>query len=393
MSPKLTNLRSDVARLIEDGYEASIEQNHLVVRNVPYVDASKRVRRGTLISTLAGSVTESARPDTHVIMFEGQYPCNADGQAIEAIRNSSGRIVISTGLVADHRFSSKPKLGYLDYYEKITTYATIISSPAAVLEKDATPRTFRVVQSPDDSPFVYFDNASGRAGISSVTEKLRAKSIAIIGLGGTGSYVLDFVSKTPVDEIHLIDGDPFEQHNAFRAPGAASIDALRQQPFKVDYFAEIYGRMHKGIVPHRCFITPDNLELLNGVDMVFICIDAQAIKEPIIQALEVQQTPFIDVGMGVELVDGGLTAMLRTTTSTPDHRDHVRDKNRIPMASDDKNVLYAQNIQISELNAMNACLAVIRWKKLCGFYRDTENEYFSIFALDGNHIINEDDEQ
>lgn len=392
MSPKPTNLRSDVTRLIEDGYEASIEQNHLVVRNVPYVDESKQVRRGTLISTLAGSRTEVARPDTHVILFEGLYPCDSNGQALEAIRNSSGRIVISTALNADHRFSSKPQSGYLDYHEKITTYATIISSPAAVLEKGATPKTFRVVQSPDDSPFVYFDNASGRAGISSVTEKLKAKSIAIIGLGGTGSYVLDFVSKTPVDKIHLIDGDPFEQHNAFRAPGAASIEDVRQQPFKVDYLAQIYGRMHKGIVPHCCFITPENLELLNDTDMVFICIDAKAIKGPIIDALEAQGTPFIDVGMGVELVDGGLTAMLRTTTSTPDHRDHVRDKNRIPMASDDLNALYTQNIQISELNAMNACLAVIRWKKLCGFYRDTEREYFSIFALDGNHIINEDDE-
>ena len=340
MSPKPTNLRSDVARLIEDGYEASIEHNHLVVRNVPYVDATKQIKRGSLISTLASSRTEAARPDTHVIMFAGDYPCDADGHALEAIRNSSGRTVIAPDLAADHRFSSKPKTGY-----------------------------------------------------SSVTAKLKAKSVAIVGLGGTGSYVLDFISKTPVYLIHLIDGDPFEQHNAFRAPGAASIDELREQPFKVDYLARIYGHMHKGIVPHRCFITPNNLDLLNDQDMVFLCIDAKAIKGPIIEALEAQGTPFVDVGMGVELVDGGLTAMLRTTTSTPDHRNHVREKNRIPMASEDVDPLYAQNIQISELNAMNACLAVIRWKKLCGFYRDTEREYFSVFALDGNHIINEGDEE
>lgn len=238
---------------------------------------------------------------------------------------------------------------------------------------------------------MYFDNASGRAGISAVTAKLQKKSVAIVGLGGTGSYVLDFVSKTPVDQILLIDGDPFEQHNSFRAPGAASVDQLRQQPFKVDYFAKIYSRMHTGIVPHRCFLTTENLDLLRGQDMVFLCIDAKAIKRPIIEALEAQGTPFIDVGMGVELVDGGLTAMLRTTTSTPENRLHVHSKNRIPFASEDRNALYAQNIQISELNAMNACLAVIRWKKLCGFYRDTENEHFSVFALDGNHIINEDE--
>jgi hypothetical protein len=37
------------------------------------------------------------------------------------------------------------------------------------------------------------------------------------GLGGTGSYILDLVSKTPVNEILLFDSDDFLQHNAFRS--------------------------------------------------------------------------------------------------------------------------------------------------------------------------------
>ena len=393
MSPKLTNLRADVALLIEEGYEVSIEHDHLVMRNVPYVTTNKEIRHGTLISTLAGSYSETARPDTHVIMFAGEYPCDQNGAALEKIRNSSGHIVIAGDLTADHRFSSKPKQGYADYHEKMATYAALISSPAATLDETVTPRNHRVVQSPEESPFVYFDNASGRAGISAVTQKLKVKSVAIVGLGGTGSYVLDFMAKTPVAQIHLIDGDPFEQHNAFRAPGAASIDDLRERPFKVDYLAAIYERMHKGIVPHRDFIDSSNLDLLTGHDMVFLCIDANAIKRPIIEALEQAGCPFIDVGMGVELVDDGLTAMLRTTTSTPGHRDHVHARARIPMEPARGKDLYTRNIQISELNAMNACLAVIRWKKLCGFYKDTEHEYFSIFALDGNHMINEDAEE
>ena len=36
--------------------------------------------------------------------------------------------------------------------------------------------------------------------------------------------------------------------------------------------------------------------------------------------------------------------------------------------SDDPDDLYRTNIQISELNALNACLAVIRYKQLRGFY-------------------------
>ena len=53
-----------------------------------------------------------------------------------------------------------------------------------------------------------------------VTRKLSLKNVAIVGLGGTGSYVLDLVAKTPVRQIHLDDGDMFLQHNAFGSPSA-----------------------------------------------------------------------------------------------------------------------------------------------------------------------------
>jgi tRNA A37 threonylcarbamoyladenosine dehydratase len=71
----------------------------------------------------------------------------------------------------------------------------------------------------DDSPFNYIDDASGRAGITAHTNRLSLARVAIVGLGGTGSYVLDLVVKTPVREIHAFDGDWFVQHNAFRSPG------------------------------------------------------------------------------------------------------------------------------------------------------------------------------
>jgi hypothetical protein len=51
---------------------------------------------------------------------------------------------------------------------------------------------------------------------------------------------------------------------------------------------------------------------------------------------------------------------------------------------------YSHNIQIAELNALNAALAVIKWKKLCGFYQDLEREHCSVYTINGNHIANED---
>ena len=51
---------------------------------------------------------------------------------------------------------------------------------------------------------------------------------------------------------------------------------------------------------------------------------------------------------------------------------------------------YARNIQIADLNALNAILAVIKWKKLFGFYVDLEREHHSTYTINGNVLMNED---
>ncbi|MGB7493085.1 MAG: hypothetical protein WBW05_01660, partial [Candidatus Acidiferrum sp.] len=51
---------------------------------------------------------------------------------------------------------------------------------------------------------------------------------------------------------------------------------------------------------------------------------------------------------------------------------------------------YNRNIQIADLNALNAALAVIKWKKLFGFYRDLKFEHHSQFSIDTNLLLNED---
>ena len=51
---------------------------------------------------------------------------------------------------------------------------------------------------------------------------------------------------------------------------------------------------------------------------------------------------------------------------------------------------YHQNIQLADLNALNGALAVVRWKKHCGFYHDLDHEHHSTYVIDGNQIVNED---
>lgn len=223
-----------------------------------------------------------------------------------------------------------------------------------------------------------------------VTTKLAIPKVAIVGAGGTGSYILDLVAKTPVREIHLFDGDKFLQHNAFRSPGAPGIEELQQAPNKAAYFAARYAQQRRGIVAHEYYLNASNVGELQGMNFVFLALDKGTPKRLIIETLEALGIPFVDVGMGVTLVNESLLGVLRITTSTPAKREHVRQKQRIPFSDGDGNNDYDRNIQIADLNALNAALTVMKWKKLCGFYQDLESEHFSAYTIDGNMLTNED---
>lgn len=391
MSQQLINRSPDLKRLRDEGYDVEVRSNYLLIKNIPYVNSNREIKFGVLVSelSLAGDVTTT--PSTHVVYFAGNYPCNKDGSEIDQIKHQSQQTRLDQDIVVDHSFSSKPGGGYKDYYVKMTTYATIIFSPAQSIDPNVTATIFPVIESEEEeSVFNYIDTASSRAGINVVTRKLELGKIGIVGLGGTGSYVLDLVAKTPVREIHLFDGDKFSQHNAFRSPGAPSVDELKKEPQKVAYFKDQYSRMHRNIVANEGYIDASNVDQLQGMDFVFLCLDRGEAKRLIVEKMEELGRPFIDVGMGVELVDEALYGVLRITTSTVEKREHVRGKNRIPFSDGDGNNDYSRNIQIADLNALNAALAVIKWKKLFGFYGDLESEYFSAYTIDGNALINED---
>lgn len=391
MSHTLFSLNPDLARLRADGYFVRIEGNLLVMREVPYVDAQRQVRTGTLVSDLSLAGDRTCKPENHVIHWDGDFPCEADGRPLPAISHQSANTDLGFGLKARHCFSNKPPEGYADYHHKMSTYATILAGPANVLQPGISPRLIRGTDDEDESSvFNYLDTASSRAGLGALARKLESEVVGILGVGGTGSYILDLVAKTPVKEIRLYDSDEFLSHNAFRAPGAPTLEELREAPKKVDYLQAIYSRMHRGIVPHAVKLEAQTLGLLDGITIAFISMDAGEEKRVVVTKLEALGVPFVDVGMGLDLApNGSLGGILRVTTSTPEKRDHVH-AGRISFEGGGGQDVYASNIQVADLNALNACLAVVKWKKLRGFYRDLENEHHSTYTTDGGMLLNGD---
>lgn len=387
MSQTPVNPDPAVLRLINEGYEVEIRGAHLLVSHVPYVNSARAVCFGTLVSTLTLNGNVITKPDTHVVHFAGEHPCHRDGSLLREIQHASSNNTLADGIVVNHSFSNKPASGYADYYDKMNRYAEVISAPARAIDPSVTAKTFRVIESkPGSSVFNYLDTNSSRAEIESISDKLKGYKVGIVGLGGTGAYVLDLVAKTHAEEVHLYDGDVFAQHNAFRAPGAPSVEQLKEPPFKVSYFAEIYSRMRQGIIPHPEFLNASNIALLSGLNFVFICLDKGRVKQEISTFLESVGASFIDVGMGVHIGDNNLLGTIRTTASSPSNRESFRK--HVSFTDAEENI-YATNIQIADLNMLNAALAVLRWKKFAGFYQDLETEHHTTYSTNVNQYFSE----
>jgi len=394
MSDALISRSPDLKRLDDEGFELEIRAGHILVHAVPYVKGDGTLARGTLVRALnlTPSGETTVAPSNHTIYFSGDTPCHRDGSPLDSIIHSSNHRDLGSGIEVDHFFSSKPEgTGrYDNFYDMIVAYEGHLGRPARSHDPSANARTGRKLSSAGEaSPFQYPDTASARYGIGAVTSKLAVAKIAIIGLGGTGSYVLDLISKTPVREIHLYDGDQLLNHNVFRAPGAPESESTEDFPRKVDYFSRIYARTHGGIVPHNVRVTADNVEELRGFDFVFVCVDKGSVRRIIAAGLHQLGVPFIDTGIGVGLEGNQLDGCTRVSF-VPANADWAMVERFLPFGDDneDDEDVYNKGIQIADLNALNATLAVLRWKRSIGFYRDLRRELNSAYMVEGNMLSN-----
>jgi hypothetical protein len=380
MSPRPTNPKPDIQRLLDDGYEVEFRHGYLIVHSVPHVTPQGDVALGVLIS----QYDTEGKPKDHTVWFKGETPSVAGGAPLGHLVIESARQLLFDQFEITHRFSNKktevPEFP-VDYHMKMTHYIALLVGHARTIDPNADARTGKVILSREENPiFVYPESASARAGIVAISQKLELARVAIVGVGGTGSYVLDHVAKTRAREIHLFDGGAFRRHNAFRAPGAASVEELTRQPMKVDYFTEKYRVMRHGVIPHPYNVDSSNAAELNDFQFVFVCVDDGQSRGLISQHLVKANIPFVDVGMGMEKGPAmkSLLGICRVTLGTPSKQDHLAA--RLPTADDRLDALY-RNIQVSDMNAINAALAVMKWKQYFGFYEDYDIAHHITFSV------------
>src|SRR5258708_11971270 len=136
---------------------------------------------------------------------------------------------------------------YRLFEEKVQTYLDTITAPAMTAYPQATPlRGITVKAAAQGSPLRFPDTMSSRYHINDLSALLRGKKVAIIGLGGTGSYILDFLARTHLQQIALFDDDKVHVHTIFRPPGVIS-QAIGK--LKVDVLARHYDQWNAGTEP------------------------------------------------------------------------------------------------------------------------------------------------
>ena len=250
------------------------------------------------------------------------------------------------------------------------------------------------------SPFEIPNTFEARAAIGPVQDCIRCQSIAIIGLGGTGAYVLDLVAKTPVKEIHLLDSDDVEWHTLMRAPGAPTAEeteSVRNGSLrKVDYYHSKYASLREGIHPHPVRVDGHSMftEFLSShpIDYAFVCIDQltdgdSSRQDAVYRALSETAVPFIDSGVSITL-EGCAVRGAVTTSAYAAGSEAWKDA--IPNARVEGNVPGYRNVQLPEVNALAASLAVMEWRRRTEQYVSKSASFLHKFRLETPRIFRAD---
>ena len=158
----------------------------------------------------------------------------------------------------------------------------------------------------------------------------------------------------------------FHVHNAFRSPGG-----LRKASWEAEgeVYRGRYENFRHGLKSSASSsIRPQAAESRRR-DVLRSSASTRDRPAPhIFDLLIAKSIPFIDVGMGLDRKRGPINGMVRADLLFCQKMlRQLRDKGLAEM-SDQPDDIYRTNIQIGEINALNACLGVIPIQTTRGFY-------------------------
>ena len=349
------------------------------------------------IETSYNSAT--GKPDTRIgddvhavkITIDGEYDgrvYHASGEPIGNHIGGDGKTWSNISIKRGAQDSPEPDETAYDLLHRYAkhavgaVYAAGCSQPAALAIPD---------------PFHIPNTFEARAAIAPVQDRIRGQRIAIIGLGGTGSYILDLVAKTPVRTIHVLDDDYMDWHNFMRAPGAPTTEEIELRHKgclrKADYYRPKYTSLRESIHLHAIQVNSKStfIEFLSAhsIDFAFVCIDQltesdSPRQDVVYYALSEAKVPFVDSGVSIVVEDRAITGAV--TTSFYD-AGSLEWKNAIPNSRVEGDIPGYRNVQLPEVNALAASLAVMEWRRRTEQYVSESTSFLHKFRLEKPRIV------
>lgn len=142
---------------------------------------------------------------------------------------------------------------------------------------------------------------------------LRRLTIAIVGLGGTGSLAAQQLAHLGVGRFVLIDPDDVELSNLNRVVGAIAASLGEK---KVDVAADLINQVNPQAQITRCarsVISEEARRVLCSADCIFICTDSHVSRAFLSEFCYQYLIPGFDVGVSINARDGAIQAITGRT--------------------------------------------------------------------------------
>ena len=387
MSSSPISRSGDLKALLELGYSLEIRGAYLIVKNIPYLHTSGgNLAKADLVTCLDLTPEQTTRPPgDHTVWWTGSVPYGANGESLEGYlccgRWETG-YNLGEGLKVYMQWSRKLReegttRPYMNYHEKVQAYVDEVGGHAEA----RYPGVLQAARAGDDplvavnSRFRYLNTAAYRYGLKGIERPLEEEIVAVVGVGGTGSYLVDILAKTNIKELHLFDEDVLEQHNAFRLAGAARVEELGGVYPKVDWHRERYSAVRtQGLFSEVRKVQGESAEFLQKFTTVFIAVDDLTARRAIQRKCNELGVFHVSIGLAVD-VEGDnndqLGGMVKVEAGL------IPERQRDAIARPPAHGVYG-GVQTAELNMLGAALAVVEWKARAGIYRSERSDYDSV---------------
>ena len=213
---------------------------------------------------------------------------------------------------------------------------------------------------------------------------LAQERVAIVGLGGVGAWIADFVVKADPREVHGWDYDCIEPKNILRMPGGLDPNVWIGRP-KTDWFQMTYSLIHTNVHGHNVKVLPENVqEVTKGTTFAFVAVDDADDRMMVCDALANAGIPFVVVGLSPVRKDKRVKVSMRIVSA---HLGVSSWREAIPQVGQAGQDDYG-SLDLPDVYSMAAGWAIQSWRKMRGqSWQEKREECLDYSANDQSLIV------